>query len=240
MHNSIDFPSPCEIEGDLIMAGGDLSPETLLAAYRKGIFPWFSQGEPILWWSLDPRFVLFPTDLHVSKSLMRRIQKRDLELTVDHAFSQVIQGCNKMDRAGQDGTWITRDMAAAYCRLHDLGYAHSVEAWKDGRLVGGLYGVALGGCFYGESMFFVERDASKITFTALVGTLIDADFGLIDCQQKTRHLASFGAVSIARETFLDMLQRELKKETKAGTWAEIFPAFPCSTLWNRLLGRDGP
>ncbi len=240
MYNRIVFPCPSEIEGDLIVVGGDLFPNTLLAAYRKGIFPWFSQGDPILWWSLDPRFVLFPADLHVSRSLRRRIQKRDLELTVDRAFSRVIQGCKKMDRVGQDGTWIIGDMAEAYCTLHYLGYAHSVEAWKEGRLVGGLYGVSLGGCFFGESMFFVERDASKIAFTALVGALIDANFGLIDCQQKTRHLESFGAVSIARKTFLKMLQQELKKATRVGTWAEIFPTFPCSTLWNRLLGRDEP
>lgn len=238
MNRPLTFPCPRDVEGDCVMAGGNLEPDTLLTAYRKGIFPWFTEEYPILWWSLDPRFVLFPAHIHVSRSLRRRIRKKNFALTLDRAFRQVVECCSRIDRPNQDGTWITKNMIDAYCRLQELGYAHSVEAWRDGNLVGGLYGVSLGGCFYGESMFSVEKDVSKIALTALVGILDDAGFGLLDCQQNTQHLASFGAISIAREDFLDRLQRELAKETRLGSWAEIFPDFPDSTLWETLFNRS--
>ena len=198
------FPDPRTIRGDLIAMGGSLSPGILLEAYRKGIFPWFSDGEPILWWSLDPRFVIFPSKIHISRSLRRSIRRGVFRLTVDRAFARIIQSCREVYRANQDGTWITRDMVDAYCAFHELGYAHSVETWSGGELVGGLYGVSLGGYFCGESMFSLEQDASKIAFAALAGILADADFGLIDCQQSSRHLSAFGAVDIPRENFLGL------------------------------------
>lgn len=229
------FPDPNGIDGDIIAVGGDLSPEMLLSAYRQGIFPWYSDEDPILWWSLDPRFVIFPGKLHISGSLRKRIRKNAFEITVDKAFHLVIAGCRDSSRPDQDGTWITDDMKEAYIRLHHLGYAHSVEAWCDGELSGGLYGVSLGGCYYGESMFSRRSDASKVAFAALAGVLFDHGFGLIDCQQHTRHLASFGAEDLPRANFLEALNRELDKPTIKGNWSRRFPDFPRSELWDDLL-----
>ena len=184
----------------LLAAGGDLSPERLLRAYRLGIFPWFSAGEPILWWSPDPRMVLFPDELKIARSLAKTLRKGDFEVRADSAFEQVILCCSE-PRPRQPGTWITREMQAAYARLHRLGVAHSVETWRGGELIGGLYGVALGRMFYGESMFSRAADASKIALVYLVRQLQHWQFGMIDCQMNTPLLTSFGAREIRRADF---------------------------------------
>ena len=184
----------------LLAAGGDLSPERLLRAYRRGIFPWFSEGEPILWWSPDPRMVFFPSELRIARSLAKTLRKGDFEVRADSAFRQVIQACSE-PRPGQAGTWITKAMQAAYVRLHGLGVAHSIETWRDGKLIGGLYGVALGRMFYGESMFSRASDASKIAFVHLVRQLERWQFGMIDCQMNTPLLASFWAREVRRAEF---------------------------------------
>jgi leucyl/phenylalanyl-tRNA--protein transferase len=191
----------------LLAAGADLSPERLLAAYRQGIFPWYAEGEPILWWSPDPRMVLFPTELKVSRSLAKTLRNRGHEIRFDSAFAAVMQGCavrgadHAAPNAGDSGTWITDEMRAAYQRLHQLGYAHSVETWIEGELAGGLYGVAIGRMFYGESMFTRVRDASKMAMVHLVRRLERQGYGMIDCQMHTPHLASLGASAIARSEF---------------------------------------
>ena len=191
----------------LLAAGADLSPERLLAAYRQGIFPWYSEGEPILWWSPDPRMVLIPPELTISRSLAKTLRNRAYEIRFDSAFDAVMQGCaaRRADHTAPDaadsGTWITDAMRAAYQRLHQLGYAHSVETWVEGELAGGLYGVAIGRMFYGESMFTRVRDASKIAMVHLVRLLERQGYGMIDCQMHTRHLARFGARAIARSNF---------------------------------------
>jgi len=185
----------------LLAAGGDLSPERLVAAYRRGIFPWFSVGQPILWWSPDPRMVLHVDEFRVSRSLARRVRRRDFEIRIDTAFRDVIDGCAASPREGQRGTWITPEMMEAYCELHERGVAHSVESWRDGRLVGGLYGVALGGAFFGESMFHRERDASKVALVHLVARLIAGGFVLLDTQFVTEHLRTFGAVEVPRRRY---------------------------------------
>lgn len=191
----------------LLAAGADLSPERLLAAYRQGIFPWYGQDEPILWWSPDPRMVLIPSELKISRSLAKTLRRRDYEIRFDSAFAAVMQGCatrgaDQTARGGGDNsTWITDDMCAAYLRLHELGYAHSAETWIDGELAGGLYGVAMGRMFYGESMFTRARDASKIAMVHLVRHLQRQGCGMIDCQMHTSHLASLGARAIPRSEF---------------------------------------
>ena len=191
----------------LVAAGGDLAPRRLLAAYRQGIFPWYSAGEPILWWSPDPRMVLFPAELKVTRSLAKSLRKRDYEIRYDSAFDAVMQGCAGA-RDGQPGTWITDEMRAAYNELHRLGHAHSVETWIEGELAGGLYGVAIGRMFYGESMFTRVRDASKLALVHLVRHLERQGCGMIDCQMHTRHIESFGAREIPRSEFSRKL-REL-------------------------------
>jgi leucyl/phenylalanyl-tRNA---protein transferase len=190
----------------LLAIGGDLSPLRLLAAYARGAFPWYSTGEAILWWSPDPRMVMFPDELKVTRSLARRLRRRDYEIRFDSAFREVIQACSATRRFGQDGTWIVPEMVEAYCRLHELGHAHSVETWIDGKLVGGLYGVAIGRMFYGESMFHHVTDASKIAFVHLVRYLQQHSFGMIDCQMKTSHLERFGAREIPRAEFASQLE----------------------------------
>ena len=185
----------------LLAIGGDLAPERLIAAYRAGIFPWFSEGQPILWWSPDPRMVLYVDKFRVSRSLRKRMRADTYETRVDSAFRSVVQACADSPRAGQGGTWITAVMIDAYCELHRLGYAHSVESWRDGRLVGGLYGLALGQMFFGESMFAHETDASKVALVQLVALLQRLRVPLIDCQQETAHLAAFGAQPISRTRF---------------------------------------
>lgn len=189
----------------LLAIGGDLTPQRLLDAYARGIFPWFSPEEPILWWSPDPRMVMFPNELKISRSLAKRLKKTDYEVRFDSAFRRVMQACSQAPREGQNGTWIVPDMIAAYCRLHELGYAHSAETWIDGELAGGLYGVKLGRMFYGESMFHRVTDASKIAFVHMVRRLQQQGVGMIDCQMHTSHLASLGAREIPRAEFSQKL-----------------------------------
>ncbi len=186
----------------LLAIGGNLSSERLLTAYRSGIFPWFSEGEPVLWWSPNPRMVLFPQDFKVSKSLAKRLKKNDFEVRFNTNFRQVMEACANTNRPDQDGTWITSDIIDAYCELHQLGYAHSAETWIDNTLVGGLYGVMINKMFYGESMFHYATDASKIAFAHMVDYLKDKDVGMIDCQMNTKHLASLGAQEISRAKFI--------------------------------------
>lgn len=202
----------------LLAAGGDLSPERLLAAYRRGIFPWFSPGEPILWWSPDPRMVLLPEAMKLSRSLMRTLRAGRYEVRLDTAFTDVIRHCADTARPGQSGTWITRAMQQAYRRLHELGHAHSVEVFMDGELAGGLYGMAVGRAFFGESMFSLRRDASKIALAHLCSHLQRLEFGIIDCQMETRHLASLGARPIPRQEFLAALDRLVVIGERPGTW----------------------
>lgn len=201
----------------LLAVGGDLSPERLLDAYRHGIFPWFSDGDPILWWSPDPRMTLAPRDLRITRSLGKSLRNRSYEVRFDSAFDAVMRGCAE-PRPGQAGTWITAEIRGAYNRLHALGYAHSFETWIDGKLAGGLYGVAVGGMFFGESMFTRERDASKIAFVDCVRYLDAQGFGLIDCQMHTDHLESLGAREIAREEFLQQLRELIDYSSLTGQW----------------------
>ncbi len=186
----------------LIAIGGDLNAERLLDAYHHGIFPWFTPGEPVLWWSPDPRMVLFPNELKISRSLAKRLKKTDYEVRYDTAFREVMQACSQAPREGQNGTWIVPEIVEAYCRLHELGHAHSAETWIDGELVGGLYGVKLGNMFYGESMFHRATDASKIAFVHMMRRLQQAGVEMIDCQMHTAHLASLGAREIPRDEFI--------------------------------------
>ena len=187
--------------------GGDLTVDRLLTAYRSGIFPWYADGDPILWWSPDPRLVLYPQELSVSKSLKRVINKDLFQITYDKAFEAVIRGCAEIKRSYGEGTWITDEMKDAYCRLYRHGYAHSVEAWQAGKLVGGLYGVIIGRVFFGESMFSKVSNSSKVAFVRLVQHLKRLQFMLIDCQVKTDHLMRFGAREIPRKVFLEQLKK---------------------------------
>jgi len=202
----------------LLAAGGDLSPHRLLAAYSRGIFPWYSKGEPILWWSPDPRMVLFPDEIRISRSLARTLRNKPYEARLDTAFSEVMAACAIAPREGQAGTWITREMRAAYERLHALGFAHSVETWIDGKLAGGLYGVAIGRAFFGESMFAHVTDASKIALAHLGAQLRRLGFGIIDCQMETAHLASLGARPIPRAEFRALLDRLVTDNVAPGRW----------------------
>jgi leucyl/phenylalanyl-tRNA--protein transferase len=190
----------------LLAAGGDLSPARLLDAYARGIFPWFNDEDPVLWWSPDPRMVLLPGELHLSRSLRRTIRSQEFTVTFDRAFQSVMEGCAG-PRDKQDGTWITADMMRAYTRMAELGHAHSVEAWADGQLSGGLYGVAVGRIFYGESMFTRRSNASKVAVSWLARQLDRWQFELIDCQMSTEHLASLGAREVPRQDFLRRLER---------------------------------
>jgi leucyl/phenylalanyl-tRNA--protein transferase len=213
------FPPVEHAENGLLAVGGDLSPERLLAAYSLGIFPWYSEGEPILWHSPDPRFVLAKETFRVPRRLERlRRSEHGLTLSLDAAFREVIEACAAAPRPGQGGTWITEEMKEAYVELHRLGFAHSAEAFRGGKLAGGLYGVSLGGVFFGESMFARESDASKLAFVALVEQLFGWGIDFIDCQVKTEHLARFGARTIRRARYLEALRRELQKPTRRGRW----------------------
>ena len=216
----LDFPDAALAMRDppgLLAIGGDLSVDRLLSAYRNGIFPWFGPGQPILWWSPDPRLVLFPEQLRISRSLARTLRKALFTVTLDQDFAAVIAGC-AAPRPGQSGTWITAEMRAAYLALHRQGYAHSVECWQHGELVGGLYGVAIGRVFFGESMFARVTDASKAGFVALVRELQQRGFGLIDCQVKTAHLLSLGAITIARSEFIERLRSGCAQPGYPGRW----------------------
>lgn len=220
---SLEFPAPELATPEGILAvGGDLSPARLLEAYAGGIFPWFNEGDPILWWSPDPRFVLFPDELVVSKSMRPYFNQKKFQVSFDQDFEGVMRGCQQSNRNGQSGdTWITEDMIQAYVQVHQLGYAHSVEVWQDGNLVGGLYGISLGKIFFGESMFARVSNASKFGFITLVQKLREKGFTLIDCQQQTQHLGSLGAKPISRKSFLHYLQENKKLETLTGSWTQV-------------------
>ncbi len=196
----------------LLAAGGDLNPDRLIAAYRQGIFPWFAEGDPILWWSPDPRMVLVPGELRISRSLGKTLRNADYEVRLDTCFDQVIHACATTPRDGQNGTWIVEEMQQAYSALHRMGHAHCVETWMNGELVGGLYGVAIGRAFFGESMFAHRRDASKIALAHLCAFLSARDFGIIDCQMETPHLASLGARPIMRTAFAAALRLFISPE----------------------------
>lgn len=217
--NDYIFPDISHAEPDgLLAVGGDLSPKRLLYAYINGIFPWFSQ-KPILWWSPDPRMILLPSKFHCSKSLKRIIKSNKFEIRFDTVFGRVVEECSSVFRADQGGTWITSDMKKAYKELFKLGFAHSVEVFHANRLVGGLYGVSIGACFFGESMFHKETDASKVAFYFLCKWMEMNKFGLIDCQMHTSHLESLGAELIPRAEYLNHLQQYLySKDTMIGKW----------------------
>lgn len=213
------FPQPHLAEpSGLLALGGDLRVERLIQAYAHGIFPWYTEGSPILWWSPDPRMVLYPDRLKVSKSLRSIIRKGKYEVRFDHAFQEVIRACAGVPRKGQPGTWITQEMIRAYIDLHEAGYAHSVEVYSDRELVGGLYGVSLGRAFFGESMFHHVRDTSKIALFHLVERLRSWDFQLIDSQVETTHMLRLGAINIRRKAFLEELAEALTHPTIKGKW----------------------
>ena len=216
---SLEFPDLDEAdESGLLAIGGDLSIERLKLAYSKGIFPWYEDGMPILWWSPDPRMVLFPEKMIISHSLRQSIKKQQFTITIDHAFEKVIRNCAKTTRKGEDGTWITTEMQNAYIRLHEAGYAHSAEAWLEGELVGGLYGVALGKAFFGESMFHHVTNASKVALFELVEKLSSWNFEIIDAQVYTNHLESLGGEMIPRREYIHILEKALLIEDVIGSW----------------------
>lgn len=215
------FPEPSSANEDgLLAVGGDLSVFTLIEAYSKGIFPWFDDTSPILWWSPDPRFILTPEQLVISKSLAQTIKSKKFEYRMDTAFEEVIHACSIAKRKDQPGTWITNDMEKAYIDLHHSGYAHSIETFHNGELAGGLYGVSLGGAFFGESMFQIKRDASKVALHYLVQQLKEWNFDFIDAQVPSDHMKRLGAKEIRRDAFLKMLKESLKKPTRKGKWEE--------------------
>jgi leucyl/phenylalanyl-tRNA--protein transferase len=220
------FPDPRTADPDgLLAAGGDLSIESLITAYSRGIFPWYDNHSPILWWSPDPRLVLFPSRFKVSDSLKQRIRSGKYEVKTDCNFEAVIGHCADTRRKGQRGTWITDEMKKAYIGLHHEGLAHSFETYSEGKLAGGLYGVSLGKAFFGESMFHLKTDASKIALAALVKWSLDHEFHFIDAQQSTSHLKSLGAAEIQRSEFLELLDKAIRFPTMKGKWmlGEIWP-----------------
>jgi len=224
LKTDIWFPDVEEsTEEGIVAVGGDLSVERLILAYSRGIFPWYSSDRsPILWWSPNPRFVLFPENLIVSKSMRPYFNQNKFQVTWDQNFEDVIKNCQKIDREDQLGTWITSKMLAAYIQLHKKGYAHSVEVWMGNELVGGLYGISLGKVFFGESMFAKVSNASKFGFISLVNQLKQKGFLLIDCQQETKHLESLGANAIKRKDFIDILNHNNIEETYIGSWENYF------------------
>jgi leucyl/phenylalanyl-tRNA--protein transferase len=216
------FPNPefADKEG-LLAIGGDLSSDRILLAYSKGIFPWYSDEHPILWWSPDPRMLLFPENFKVSKSLKKVINSGKFDVKFDVDFEAVIEKCATTPRNGQTETWITEQMKKAYTNLHTSGYCHSVETYLNGKLVGGLYGLSLGGVFFGESMFHLETDASKVALLHLVEFVRKNNFNFIDVQQDTPHLKSLGANPVSRRNFLTLLNQSLKKKTLKGNWSNF-------------------
>lgn len=220
--NHYTFPDPARAPRRKPLAwGGDLSPGRLISAYAQGIFPWFSEDEPILWWSPDPRFVLFPEETRISSSLLRESRHHRWEIRIDSAFAEVVRACASVPRPGQEGTWITDDMMAAYTQLHEEGFAHSFEAWTDGQLAGGLYGISLGRAFFGESMFFHQPNASKVAFVHFLHWIRHHRFTVTDCQVHTDHLARFGAEEVPRRRFLRMLATALDGPTLRGRWEPL-------------------
>jgi leucyl/phenylalanyl-tRNA--protein transferase len=216
------FPDPRKADAEgLVAYGGDLNPQRVLAAYAQGIFPWpYDAKTPLLWFSPDPRMVLRPSELHVSKSLQKTIDKHVFDVKYDTAFAEVIRHCATVRRPGQRGTWITDEMIRAYTKLHEMGYAHSAEAWSEGKLAGGIYGVSLGAAFFGESMFARQPNASKVAFVHLVRKIQAWDFHFLDCQIYTEHLARFGATPWPRTRFLKALEKALEQPTRKGLWRQ--------------------
>lgn len=231
------FPPVHLAEDGLLALGGDLRPERLLLGYTQGIFPWYAENLPILWHSPDPRMVMTTRDLIVQRSLRKAIKKRPYEIRIDTSFEQVLRGCAESPRPGQTGTWLIPEMIDAYMKLHDLGFAHSFEAWKGNELVGGLYGVSLGAAFFGESMFAKATDASKIAFVASVRQLDQWKIGLIDCQVHTEHLERFGAYEISRLEYLKMLTPALDEPTRRGKW-KVELDFDLFTSTGGMLEQD--
>ncbi len=220
--DELAFPDPSLAEEDgLLAVGGDLSIDRLLLAYSHGIFPWYDEGSPILWWALNPRMVLFPDELKLSKSLKQKLNKADFNITFDGAFEQVIEHCSGVPRKNQQGTWITDEMKQAYVEMHKTGFAHSVECYFNNELAGGLYGISLGKVFFGESMFHFQTDASKIAFYSLVQQLKEWDFQIIDAQMETPLLKSFGAKLIPLEDYRNKLYQALEFNTKKGNWSKL-------------------
>ncbi len=218
----IHFPHPDLAEADgLLAVGGDLSIERLLAAYAHGIFPWYSRRKPILWWSPDPRMVLFPGEFHLSRTMGRILRSGRFRFTADTAFPAVIRGCAQSPRPQERGTWIVRDMIRAYCALHEAGWAHSIEVWCEDNLAGGLYGVSLGGAFFGESMFSLVDNASKAAFYLLARLCRMWNFSFIDCQMHTAHLSRLGAREISRDRYLQLLSEALHLPTRRGCWKRL-------------------
>lgn len=227
--HSLDFPPIDQALSDpngLLAVGGDLAAPRLVEAYRRGIFPWYEDDQLILWWSPDPRLVLVPQDVHISKSMRKIIRQGQFRVSADSAFEMVISTCSNISREGQRGTWITEDMMDAYIELHHQGYAHSIEVWQDDALVGGLYGIAIGSAFFGESMFSLASNASKMALIALTQYLQSRGYRLIDCQMETDHLKSMGAVVINRDEFKSIIKQTVKQESeshfKPHNWRETF------------------
>jgi len=219
LSDELIFPNPAMADQDgLLAVGGDLSPDRLILAYENGIFPWFSDESPILWWSPDPRMMLFTAEFKISKSLSQSIRRKNYQVRFDENFKAVITGCASTLRKHELGTWIIPEMVEAYCKLFDMGFAHSVETYQDDKLVGGLYGISIGRAFFGESMFFIERDASKVALAALIERMKDWDFHFIDAQQQTTHLQSLGARPVPRDTFLELLKKAVNLPTITGKW----------------------
>ena len=240
-----EFPPPSTADSSgVLCTGGNLSPGLLLSAYAQGVFPWFNVDEPILWWSPDPRFVLFPGELHVSETMRKKLRRAfgkpesGLELCLDRDFPGVIRSCSGSPRPGQSGTWITEDMIDAYQELHRLGLAHSVELRSGGELVGGLYGVGLGDIFFGESMFSRMDDASKLAFIPLAWRLADEGFTLIDSQVYTDHVAALGGREIPRDKYLRLLAEGVSRTTRRGDWGELFEGFPASSEFRRVVLKE--
>jgi len=222
LNEELIFPDPALAdEGGLLAVGGDLRLERILLAYSMGIFPWYSEGQPYLWWSPDPRAILLPEKVHISKSLRRVLRSHKFSVRFDCRFDAVIRHCSDIPRRGQPGTWITEEMIAAYCGLHEAGFAHSVETYLEDDLVGGLYGISLGKAFFGESMFSRESDASKVAVACLARLLAHFRFDFIDCQLPTPHLSSLGAENVSRENYLLKLRFALNNQTLQGSWARF-------------------
>ena len=236
LDKELRFPPPEDAnEEGIVAVGGDLCPQRLLMAYHLGIFPWPARGYPLLWFSPDPRFALAPSRAHVSRSLRKVIRKGDLRVTADRVFPDVIRACAAVPRPRQHGTWITRELQEGYLGLHELGYAHSIEAWRGDTLVGGLYGVALGKTFAGESMFASEPDASKVAFTTLLGHLVAWGFRIVDCQVHTEHLARFGATMWPRERFLSEWRAAVDEPSRLAPWTlTMSPGEALDRLQSRL------
>jgi leucyl/phenylalanyl-tRNA--protein transferase len=226
LSDDLRFPSPTNADKEGLLAiGGDLSPERLVMAYSTGIFPWYSQGDPIMWWSPDPRMVIRPEEFRPSASLRKSFKKSGLRISMDEAYPSVMGQCSSIPRRGQDGTWITGEMMTGYANLFEIGVGHSVECWEGDQLVAGLYGLSLGNCFFGESMFAKQSDASKIAFWALMRYAQEIGIEFVDCQLHNDHLERLGAYTIPREEYMRWLYKALVGETRQGAWTDGFAAF---------------